>query len=319
MLVRTASVLLVSLLLACTNADSFECTASSQCMVDSIAGQCQPNGWCSFPDTACPSGQRYGELAGDRLAGECVPAESETEDVGGTSSGSTDGATVTTTPDTNGETSHTSPDLGGIPSVCGDGITDATEECDDGNDVDDDECTNACTLPRCGDGVVQTGEACDHGAGNDDNGDCTTSCTLATCGDGHAHKGVEECDGDDLGGEDCTSLGYPGGGEPRCTRDCILDPSSCDACTVMGVQCDGFVPCTDKCPGGAECYMSMMSPSEIGTCLPPCMDDDDCDSTPTAPAYCHAFGVCVLECQVVQSCPDGMSCQQTPIGPICLW
>ncbi|MCA9659609.1 MAG: DUF4215 domain-containing protein, partial [Myxococcales bacterium] len=33
-------------------------------------------------------------------------------------------------------------------AVCGDGfVQEGVEECDDGNDVDDDECSNACTLP----------------------------------------------------------------------------------------------------------------------------------------------------------------------------
>jgi hypothetical protein len=34
---------------------------------------CQPVGYCSFPDPACTSGQRYGELAGP-LADQCVAA-----------------------------------------------------------------------------------------------------------------------------------------------------------------------------------------------------------------------------------------------------
>ena len=35
------------------------------------------------------------------------------------------------------------------------------EACDDGNEVDEDDCSNACTLPICGDGIVQPGEECD--------------------------------------------------------------------------------------------------------------------------------------------------------------
>jgi cysteine-rich repeat protein len=63
--------------------------------------------------------------------------------------------------------------------VCGDGIVEGDEECDDGNDLDDDDCTNACTLPVCGDGVVQEhlGEACDDGntlAGDE----CGATCLL---------------------------------------------------------------------------------------------------------------------------------------------
>ena len=39
--------------------------------------------------------------------------------------------------------------------ICGNSIVELGEECDDGNEVDDDGCTNACTLPACGDSVVQ--------------------------------------------------------------------------------------------------------------------------------------------------------------------
>jgi cysteine-rich repeat protein len=63
--------------------------------------------------------------------------------------------------------------------MCGNGIVEGDEECDDGNDVDDDDCTNACTLPVCGDGIVQEhlGETCDDGntlAGDE----CAASCVL---------------------------------------------------------------------------------------------------------------------------------------------
>jgi cysteine-rich repeat protein len=33
------------------------------------------------------------------------------------------------------------------PVVCGDGVVGGTEQCDDGNQINDDACTNACTLP----------------------------------------------------------------------------------------------------------------------------------------------------------------------------
>ena len=33
------------------------------------------------------------------------------------------------------------------PPVCGNGIQEPPEVCDDGNTVDDDTCTNACTIP----------------------------------------------------------------------------------------------------------------------------------------------------------------------------
>ena len=65
----------------------------------------------------------------------------------------------------------------GDAAECGNGEVEEGEECDDANDVDDDACTNACTLPVCGDGIVQVdlGETCDDG--NTLSGDtCTSMC-----------------------------------------------------------------------------------------------------------------------------------------------
>jgi cysteine-rich repeat protein len=58
---------------------------------------------------------------------------------------------------------------------CGDRTRQGLEACDDGNRIDDDECTNDCTLPRCGDGVTQVGEECDSGSPDGDMR-CTGGC-----------------------------------------------------------------------------------------------------------------------------------------------
>ena len=47
---------------------AFKCSSSSQCG----AGHCEATGFCSFDDSGCASGRRYGELVGDGLAGLCV-------------------------------------------------------------------------------------------------------------------------------------------------------------------------------------------------------------------------------------------------------
>jgi hypothetical protein len=49
-------------------ADSFSCTGNASC---GTGGTCQPNNLCSFPDNTCPSGQRYGDIAGTS-SGDCV-------------------------------------------------------------------------------------------------------------------------------------------------------------------------------------------------------------------------------------------------------
>jgi hypothetical protein len=56
---------------ACSTTETFACSSDMQCVDDGAAGRCEPEGVCSFPDDTCPSGHRYGGLAG-ALSGECV-------------------------------------------------------------------------------------------------------------------------------------------------------------------------------------------------------------------------------------------------------
>ena len=106
-------------------------------------GRCEPEGWCSFPDGECPSGMRFGDHAGDGLAGECT-------DVGdpGTTSGTSTMATTTTVGSTSTtaptETTSTQESTGAPEPVCGDGTLEGDEACDDGNEVDSDGCNNDC-------------------------------------------------------------------------------------------------------------------------------------------------------------------------------
>lgn len=57
--------------LACAAAPTFECITDAQCVGNGADGLCQVTGYCSFPDTVCPTGQRYGEHGGS-LADQCV-------------------------------------------------------------------------------------------------------------------------------------------------------------------------------------------------------------------------------------------------------
>lgn len=154
------------------------------------------------------------------------------------------------------------------PPSCGDGVVDDGEECDDGNEVDDDACTNTCSLPVCGDGVTNGDEECDDG--NDDDSDaCLTSCVAATCGDGQIQADVEACD--DMGesaecNSDCSLaacgdaiLNLSAGEEcddgneentDECVAECLL--ATCgDGYVHEGVEfCDGG-SCSDQCDGYA--------------------------------------------------------------------
>jgi alpha-tubulin suppressor-like RCC1 family protein len=63
---------------ACTQVTSdFACTIDSDCTLESGAvGRCEPSQRCSYADTACASGQRYGELAG-AVSNQCTGAAGE--------------------------------------------------------------------------------------------------------------------------------------------------------------------------------------------------------------------------------------------------
>lgn len=65
----------VSLLLAvgCTTAPPYRCTSNNACRQGTLQGNCEPTGYCSFPDPMCPSHQRYGESAEPGQVNACTP------------------------------------------------------------------------------------------------------------------------------------------------------------------------------------------------------------------------------------------------------
>lgn len=76
---------LVAVLGGC-GTSAFVCTASSECADGATAGVCQPDGFCSFPDDGCESGQRYGASSG-AASGQCVaPSSADTGTTGLTAS-----------------------------------------------------------------------------------------------------------------------------------------------------------------------------------------------------------------------------------------
>jgi len=52
---------------------TFVCTNNAAC---GVAGICEGNGFCSFPDSTCLSGRRFGDLGGPS-AGQCVDSQSD--------------------------------------------------------------------------------------------------------------------------------------------------------------------------------------------------------------------------------------------------
>jgi hypothetical protein len=69
-------ILLVAGATGCTQAhDQFTCTNDGQCVSGVVQGVCQPGGFCSFPATDCPSGQRFASPGGGPNAGQCVSVD----------------------------------------------------------------------------------------------------------------------------------------------------------------------------------------------------------------------------------------------------
>jgi hypothetical protein len=129
------------------------------------------------------------------------------------------------------------------------------------------------SVPVCGDGVInQPTEACDRsdfaGASCESLGlgagtlACSATCTLDTtgcaappqCGDGVRNQPSESCDGADLGGATCQSVGFLGG-TLACQSDCTFDASGCTGVPRCG---DGVInrveeQCDGSDLGGATC------------------------------------------------------------------
>lgn len=78
---RLALVGLVAAAVGCGNHGAYVCSSSTQCVLESVNGTCEAQGYCSFPDTECPSGSRFESNAGESLGGTCVP-EGNTPDGG---------------------------------------------------------------------------------------------------------------------------------------------------------------------------------------------------------------------------------------------
>ena len=100
------------LLPACIELGVYRCAGGRSCE----GGTCEPTGYCSYEDEACPSGRRYSELAAGALARACVDDEMS-------SSGSESGTSE---------------------AICGNGVGEGDEQCDDGDDIDGNGCNVDC-------------------------------------------------------------------------------------------------------------------------------------------------------------------------------
>jgi hypothetical protein len=144
--------------------------------------------------------------------------------------------------------------------------------------------------------------------------DCSgwVTSTCSNCGNGVIDAG-ESCDGADLGGNDCTTIGMGfGGGRLRCAAGCRFDTSGCTACgngrIDPGEQCDGAAL------GGQTCITRGHSGGVLG-CTGTCtFDETGCtDFDPSgiytlapAPRYSCAFGMVNFNVRSLTFSDDGV-------------
>lgn len=104
----------------CNPVSDFQCSTTENCIAEGAGGVCEANNFCTFPDTACPTGKRWHDRASS-LAGMCFGDEggaTDTDDSAGSSgeSGTTEDPTTGVDPTTSSSTS-------GNPLTTGDPTT----------------------------------------------------------------------------------------------------------------------------------------------------------------------------------------------------
>jgi hypothetical protein len=151
----------------------------------------------------------------------------------------------------------------------------------------------AAAAGGCGDGG-EDGPVCGDGA-------CTSPETAASCasdcGCGNGAVGAgEACDGADLGGATCESLGFPGG-TLACDASCALDPSGCVMPSCGNGVVEGDEACDGADLGGATCESVGFSGGAL-TC------DDGCELVVGACCndFCAAFGATTCDGDLLAVC-----------------
>ncbi|MEW5852545.1 MAG: DUF4215 domain-containing protein [Myxococcota bacterium] len=139
-------------------------------------------------------------------------------------------------------------------------------------------CPNTCNQTRPEDCTAEADEDGD-GAANCSDSDCAdhTACRTnpTRCGDGVADQG-EECDGTDLVGQRCASLGFDTG-TLTCLADCTLDTSDCRHIQCGDGRRDGNEGCDDGNREGGDGCSTQCRVEYCGDGLVNNHDTEECD------------------------------------------
>ncbi|MFH2007326.1 MAG: hypothetical protein ABI333_12115 [bacterium] len=163
-------------------------------------------------------------------------------------------------------------------AVCGNGVVEGVEQCD-GFNLDGKNCAS----PEVG--FAGGSLSCVAASCTFDTSGCTTG---SVCGNS-LQEGTEECDGADLHGVTCVSLGYAGG-QLSCNANCTRNTAGCTQTAEVcdnGVDddSDGFVDCNDgdcfsspACGGSPENCSNGVDDDQDGQID---CDDLDCNGSPS--------------------------------------
>ncbi len=126
--------------------------------------------------------------------------------------------------------------------------------------------------PRTDSGLPPSDAGHDAGGGADAGRDAGSA-----CGNG-AIDGAEECDGTNLDGQTCESLGYAGG-DLSCLADCTFDKSACEEAACGNGAIDGAEACDGPDLGSATCDSLGYAGGGTLGCTGECAyDTSDCSS-----------------------------------------
>ena len=287
----------------CQPSTVFHCSHDADCS-GLAQGVCQPDGYCSTPDSDCVSGYRYGEHVGDGLAGKCVPS---TAGSGSTSGGGSSTSGPTTTVASTTATTSTSASTSSGP---GTGST-----------------SGPATTADTGTTMIPSGKSCSSDA-DCEPGLCFSIPTFGGyCGecksDADCSKGgctIPNPNANPPAGSVCNS-GELGDG---CQSDDVCTPNAphcvtlVDASGVFEVATCSPCAADDQCPVGTLCSPMIQIQSFAGHTA--CVDPgsvalgDTCDYAGSGDQAC-ASGICaqvsvmaVLSIGVCSECTSDSDC-----------